>query len=119
MKRRQINKKLLKNIEKIYEETKNRVKVGNKLTDLFWTERGLRQGCPLSPLLFIVFIANIEKYLCRRQNGGGIIGRMKVFTLAYADDLAMIAESEEEMKKMLISLGRFFKEKGLQLNADK
>lgn len=85
----------------MYEETISKVKIGKKTIREFWTERELRQGCPLSPLLFIIFIADIEEYLKKRQNGGVIIGRKKIHTLAYADDLAMMAETEREMKRMI------------------
>lgn len=93
--------------------------VGDSTTERFWTERGLKQGCPLSPLLFIVFIADIEEYLKKRQNGGVTVGRKRIFTLTYADDLAVMAEIDKEMVRMLKSLERYFEEKRLTLNAQK
>lgn len=96
-----ISWKLVKNIKKIYEETKSRVQVGKEKTEGFWTTKGLRQGCPLSPLLFILHISEIKDYLRRRQEGEITIGRKRFCTIVYADDLAIVAESESEMKKMI------------------
>lgn len=79
--------KLVKNIQRIYKETGNRVKTEKGLTKQFWTEKGFRQGCPLSPLLFIIFIVNVKEYLKKRQKEGTAIGGMKIYTLAYANDI--------------------------------
>jgi len=70
-------------------------------------------------LLFILFIADIEEYLKARKEGGIVIGKKKIYTLAYADDLGAIAESEEEMKSILKSLEKYFDRKELLLNAEK
>lgn len=73
----------------------------------------------MSPLLFITFIADVEDFLKKRQNGGARLGKRRIYTLAYVDDLAMMAKMEREMKKMLKSLERYLEEKELTLNTDK
>lgn len=72
----------------------------------------------MSSLLFITFIADVKDFLKKRQNGGARLGKRRIYTLAYVDDLAM-AETKKEMKKMLKSLERYLEEKELTLNADK
>jgi len=119
LRERGIKEELVQNIERIYKETKNKVKVGNEYTESFWTEKGVRQGCPLSPLLFIIFIADIEEYIKRRQEGGITIGNRRIYSLAYADDLAILAETEKEMKKVTKYLEKYFKRKELEVNAEK
>lgn len=53
------------------------------------------------------------------QHGGVIIGRTKIFTLVYADDMVLLADRPSEMKEMLGSLYRYTKRKGLTINAEK
>jgi len=119
LRKKGISEGLVERIEEIYNETKSRVKIGKKLTKEFWIERGVRQGCPLSPLLFILFIADIEEFMRKRQEGGTTIGNKRIFTLAYADDLAMLAETRKEMERMLTSLENYLDKKKLELNSEK
>ena len=79
----------------MYRETKSRVRRGKELGEAFWTARGLRQGCPLSPMLFNVVVADLEEVFKRRGWGGVKLGGKKVYTLAYADDMVLMAEDEE------------------------
>lgn len=44
-------------------ETKSRVKIGREIEKEFWIGRRIRQGCPLSPSLFNILIANLEEKL--------------------------------------------------------
>lgn len=49
-----ISKYLIERIKELYEETKVRVRVQEDVSEEFWTELGLRQGCLLSPILFCI-----------------------------------------------------------------
>lgn len=50
------------------------MRVGGELGEVFWTARGVRQGCPLSPLLFNLLVADMEDELRRVKWGGVKIG---------------------------------------------
>ncbi|XP_025406672.1 uncharacterized protein LOC112680706 [Sipha flava] len=60
-------------------------------------EKGVRQGCNLSPTLFNLYIENTLKQLREEKNGGIKINGMLVQMLRFADDIALIAESEEAL----------------------
>lgn len=57
--------RLRERIMEIYEETRSVMRVGNRVGKKFWTEKGVKQGCPLSPLLFNLLIADMEEGLGR------------------------------------------------------
>lgn len=61
----------------------------------FWTARGMRQGCPLSLVLFNILILDIEEDLVRVRWGGVRIRGKRMYTLAYADDMVIMAEEEK------------------------
>lgn len=52
-------------------KTKSRIRAGRKIGEKFWTARGVRQECPLSPLLFNVLIADMEEVMGKVKWGGG------------------------------------------------
>lgn len=114
-----VSKNLRRRIEEVYLETKNVVKDEGKVSDLFWTNLGVRQGCPLSPTLFIAYIADLEQTLKNAQDGGTVVGKQKYWSLAYADDVGMVAETREEMVCMLVTLSKYLKRKKLKLNVEK
>jgi len=63
MRERGVREGLTKRVEQVLRETKNRVKIGGEIGDCFWTAKRLRQGCPLSPLLFNILLADLEEQM--------------------------------------------------------
>lgn len=76
----------------------------------------MRQGCPLSPCLFTLLLADIEDELEKGGWDGVKLGRRRVRTLAYADDVAVLAEDEGRLKGMMKWLEGYLDRKGLMLN---
>ncbi len=69
----------------------------NGPTTPFPTYRGIRQGCPASPLLFAIYISFLERRLLRRCPNAGIrIGSSRLLTVSYADDITVCCTSYEE-----------------------
>lgn len=85
----------------------------------FWTARGVRQRCPLSLLFFNIWLADLEEELGRVKWGGVKIGGEKVYALAYAHDIVLVAEEEGEMRSMMERLEGYLERKKLELNAKK
>ncbi|XP_014212658.1 golgin subfamily A member 6-like protein 22 [Copidosoma floridanum] len=66
----EVSEKLRNRIMDISKETKHVVEVGEEESKEFWTEKGVRQGCPLSPTLFNVYLVDLEQELKKGQVGG-------------------------------------------------
>ena len=82
-------------------------------------DRGVRQGCPLSPMLFNIDFADLESEKKKVQEGGLVLGRKKIYTLSYADDVILLANNATRMKEMLRRIRRYIERKGLELNVKK
>jgi len=80
---------------------KNAVKVRRNITNWFWTRKGLRQGCPLRPLLFALVIADMEEKMKKGQVGRVLIGKDRIWMLAYANDLVLSGKNEEDIEEIL------------------
>ena len=90
------------------------VRTGHGTTDWFQIGKGARQGCILSPCLFNFYAEYIMQNagLEEAQAGIKIAGR-NINNLRYADDTTLIAESEEELKSLLMKVKEENKKAGL------
>ena len=82
--------------------------------------KGVHQGCILSPCLFNFYVEYIMRNtgLDEAQTGIKIVGR-NINNLRYADDTTPMAESEEELKSLLIKVKEESEKVGLKLNIQK
>ena len=93
---------LLKNLYADQEET---VRTGHGTTDWFQIGKGVRQGCILSPCLFNLHAEYIMRKAGLDEAQAGIkIARRNINNLRYADDITLMAESEEELKSLLMKV---------------
>ena len=83
--------------------SKCKMKIGNKISDAFETNSGLRQGCILSPMLFNLMMEKITREMANIHEGINI-GNSKVNNLAYADDVDLIADSVQGINRLATSL---------------
>ena len=96
------------------------VKTSSGLTPYFISKVGVRQGCALSPLLFNLYISDLSSCLDSSENITAIKLHSKRIThLLYADDLVLIAESENDLQSLLDSLGKYCLKWGLSINHKK
>ena len=88
--------------------------------DWFKIGKGVRQGCILSHYLFNLYAEYIMRNagLDEAQSGIKIAGR-NINNLRYANDITLIAESEEELKRLLMEVKRESEKAGLKLSIQK
>jgi hypothetical protein len=90
------------------------------LTPTFLCRIGVKQGCPLSPLLFGLFIDGLEKRLNALEGDAPpMLGQLAVRLLLYADDLALMSHTLARLQKQLDVLQAFCCERQLTLNVKK
>ena len=93
------------------------VRTGHGTTDWFQIGKGVRQGCILSPYLFNLYAEYIMRNtgLEEAQVRIKIAGR-NINNLTYTDDTILMAESEEELKSLLMKVKEESEKVGLKLN---
>ena len=108
---------LLRNLYAGQEAT---VRTGHGTTDWFQIGKGVRQGCILSPCLFNLYVEYIMQNVGLDEAQAGIkIARRNINNISYADDTTLMAESEEELKSLLLKVKEKSEKVGLKLNIQK
>ena len=96
------------------------VRTGHGTTDWFQIGKGVHQGCILSPCLFKLYAEYIMINAGLDETQAGIkISRRNINNLRYADDTTLTAESEEELKSLLMKVKEESEKIGLKLNIQK
>ena len=93
---------LLRAIQSLYDQSESCVRVLGSKSDSFQVRVGLRQGCALSPILFVIFMDRISR---RSRGGEGLqFGGLGISSLLFADDVVLMASSACDLQH---SLDRF------------
>ena len=93
------------------------VRTGHGTTDCFQTGKGVCQGCILLPCLFNFYAEYIMRNARLDEAQAGIkISRRNINNLRYVDDTTLMAESEEELKILLMRVKEECEKAGLKLN---
>ena len=96
------------------------VSSGHETTDWFKIGKGVQQGCVLSPCLFNVYAEYIMQNAGLDESQAEIkIARRNINNLRYTDDTTLMAESEEELKSLMMNVNRESEKAGLKLNIQK
>ena len=105
-------------LRNLYAGQEATVRTGQGTTDCFQIEKGVCQGCILSPCLFNFYAEYIMRNAGLEEAQAGIkIARRSINNLRYADDITLMAESEEELKSLLMK--EESEKVGLKLNIQK
>ena len=107
-------------LRNLYAGQKATVRTRHGTTNQFQIRKGVHQGCILSPSLFNLYAEYImwNVRLDEAQTGIKIAGR-NINNLRYADDTTLMAESEEELKSLLMKVKEKSEKVGLKLNIQK
>ena len=104
----------------LYAGQKATVRTGHGTTDWFQIGKGVCQGCILSPCLFNLYAEYILRNAGLDEAQAGIkIARRNINHFRYADDTTLMAESEEELKSLLMKVKEESEKAGLKLNIRK
>lgn len=117
-----IKGKLFSSIKSIYQLVKSRVKSNNNiLTECFECPIGLRQGCKLSPILFCLFINELESYMRSTVSHGIQLlpNDVELFLLMFADDVGLFSDTIVGLQKQLDELHKYCLEWKLSVNVEK
>ena len=107
-------------LRNLYAGQEATVRTGHGIADWFQLGKGVRQGCILSPCLFNLHAEYIMRNAGLDEAQAGIknAGR-NINNLRYADDTTLMAESEEELKSLLMKVKEESEKAGLKLSIQK
>ena len=114
-----INANLIRVIKQLYDKATSAVYYNGSTGDWFRTTVGVRQGCPLSPTLFNIFLERIMTDALQEHEGTVSIGGRTVTNLRFADDIDGLAGREEELKSLVERLDKTSKAYGMEISAQK
>ena len=106
-------------LRNLYADQEATVRTGHGTTDWFQIEKGVHQCCILSPCLFNFYAKYIMRNAGLEETSWNQDCREKYNNLRYADDTTLMAESEEELKSLLMKVKEESAKVGLKLNIQK
>ena len=107
-------------LRNLYAGQEAKVRTGHGTTDWFQIGKEVRQGCILSPCSFNLYAEYIMRNAGLEEAQAGVkIAKRNINNLRYADDTTLMAESEEELKSLLMNVKEESEKFGLKLNIQK
>ena len=114
-----IDGKLLKIVRAMYSNVKSCVRHMDTLSDFFKSDVGLFQGEITSPILFSLFVNDIEHHMQENMNNGLTLDQLSIFLIMFADDCALLSDSAQGLQSNLNQLDSYCKKWKLTVNTDK
>lgn len=116
---RGVPEKIVNILRKSYDGASNRVMHGGALSEPFQSISGVKQGCGLSPLLFITALDVIFEASNQQHLGLNWKLNEKLGDLAYADDIVLLCNRHGEMQQKLTLIAKVASNAGLRINIGK
>ena len=108
---------LLRAIQSLYSQSKSCVRVLRSKSDLFLMGVGLRQGCALSPILFVIYMDRISR---RRSGVEGLqVSDLKIASLLFADHVVLMAPSALDLQGSLDRFAAECEAAGMRISTSK
>lgn len=108
---------MIKYIMNMYKNSTTQIEYGGWVSDPINPTCGVKQGDPMSPVLFNLIIDEMIKY---QDNDIGVcIGNMQVNIMAFADDLILIASTQRGLQHLIDQTTKYLYNTGLEMNASK
>lgn len=121
-----LERKMIEFLQQVYTDNEVEITWEEETTKPAKIRSGLRQGCPLSPLLFMIYMSQMEKRLEQSTIGTDISymleGQKVVQVLAglmYADDIVLLADTREGLQELMSICGDEGEKLGLQFSREK
>ena len=123
-----IDGKCLRFIQHMYQHIKSRISTLEGATAFFPCQVGVRQGENLSPIMFLIFLNDLESFLRFKKAQGITISSsegedyfifLKLFILLFADDTVLLSNSKEDLQFSLNLFEKYCEEWKLQVNTTK
>ena len=108
-------------IKELYVDAKSQIKCNGNLSESFEIGRSVRQGCPLSALLFCIAVEPLAELIKNDEEivGIGLEGEEKNKILLYADDINVTIKSEKDLDKIMMHIKTYEEASGAKVNKEK
>ena len=107
-------------IKDLYKDNSTYFCVNGEISNSVPMERGVKQGCPFSPILFNICLdALLRNILINHKKAGYSIGDLSFSVQAFADDVVLISHSSDGLNNMLKTVNQFCLASGMKLTASK
>ena len=110
---------IIQTIEALYQNSSSAVLLDGSVGQVFNTTVGVRQGCILSPTLFNIFLEQIMQETLHNHSSSVSIGGYPLCNLRFADDIDLMAGSEQELQNLTDRLTGTAAKYGMEINTEK